>query len=230
MKSFTHFLQVVTLASWVSAVGFAVIGIGVWGLGQSEKNVTISVGGPNGNIISDIALGELPSTGGHTESDADPRVRDFQAPPQMPELVRMRALPEIPELRPRPGSRDSGGEVSPVSPDAATGDQAAGGSTPKPPTSGRGGSNSGEASAARRLAAGTMPPPRYPREARRRGQEGTVVVEFTVDASGHVVSAAAVKPSRWPLLNQEAVRTVQRWKFPPGDVMKRQLPIVFKLR
>ena len=81
-----------------------------------------------------------------------------------------------------------------------------------------------------RLAAGRMPAPTYPAAARRGGQTGTVVVEFTVDTSGRVIAAHASKPSPWPLLNDEAVRTVRRWKFPPGEVMKLQRPIVFQLR
>ena len=81
-----------------------------------------------------------------------------------------------------------------------------------------------------RLAAGNMPSPAYPAEARRLGQSGTLVVEFTVDSTGQVISAYAVSPSPWPLLNQEAVRTVRRWRFPPGGgVMKLQRPIVFQL-
>jgi TonB family protein len=62
------------------------------------------------------------------------------------------------------------------------------------------------------------------------GQTGTLVVEFTVDATGRVISAYAKSPSPWALLNQEAVRTVRGWKFPPGAVMTLQRPIVFQLR
>jgi protein TonB len=80
------------------------------------------------------------------------------------------------------------------------------------------------------MAAGKMPAPRYPMDARRRGEEGTVVVEFTVDASGRVIAAEAKQPSPWASLNREALRAVRSWKFPPGDVMKMQRPIVFKLR
>ena len=81
-----------------------------------------------------------------------------------------------------------------------------------------------------RLAAGSMPSPDYPAEARRLGQTGTLVVEFTVDASGRVLAAWAKSPSLWPLLNQAAVSSVRRWKFPPGPVMQLQRPIVFQLR
>lgn len=75
-----------------------------------------------------------------------------------------------------------------------------------------------------------MPAPAYPSEARRKGQTGTVVVEFTIDTTGRVISAFAKSPSPWPLLNEEAVRTVRRWRFPPGPVTKLQRPIVFQLR
>ncbi|MEI8037882.1 MAG: energy transducer TonB, partial [Verrucomicrobiota bacterium] len=96
-------------------------------------------------------------------------------------------------------------------------------------TDGGGGDSSAQAKAGR-LAAGHMPPPVYPAEARRRGQTGTLLVEFTVDAAGRVIAASAVTPSPWPLLNQEAVSAVRRWTFPPGSVMKLQRPIVFQLR
>jgi protein TonB len=75
-----------------------------------------------------------------------------------------------------------------------------------------------------------MPAPVYPAAARRGGQTGTVLVEFTVDSSGRVISAVAKSPSPWPLLNAEAVRTVRKWRFPPGGIMKLQRPIVFQLR
>ena len=85
-------------------------------------------------------------------------------------------------------------------------------------------------SKAARIAAGSMPAPSYPAEARRKGQTGTVIVEFTVDSSGRVTYANASSPSPWPLLNQEAVRTVLRWRFPPGDFISLERPIVFRLK
>lgn len=74
-----------------------------------------------------------------------------------------------------------------------------------------------------------MPSPAFPAYSRRNNQTGTVVVEFIVDASGNVISAYAKSSSNWPLLDNEAVRTVRRWKFPPGGIMKLERPIVFKL-
>lgn len=75
-----------------------------------------------------------------------------------------------------------------------------------------------------------MPAPAYPFSAKRAGQTGTVVVEFTIGTDGRVISAYAKSASPWPALNEAAVSAVRRWKFPPGGVMKTQRPIVFQLR
>jgi len=62
-----------------------------------------------------------------------------------------------------------------------------------------------------------QPRPDYPEEAQAAGQEGVVVIRFTVDANGRVVSAEVATPSPWPLLNQAALRTVRdQWHFPAG--------------
>jgi TonB family protein len=45
---------------------------------------------------------------------------------------------------------------------------------------------------------------------------GTVLVEFTVDTSGRVISAYAKSESPWPLLNNEAVRTVRAGNSHPA--------------
>lgn len=78
---------------------------------------------------------------------------------------------------------------------------------------------------------GRQPAPRYPREALRSGQEGKVAVRFLVAENGQVTTAEAAKPSPWPLLNEEAVRTVrQRWKFRSGPVRLYEVTIRFELQ
>ncbi len=78
---------------------------------------------------------------------------------------------------------------------------------------------------------GKQPAPRYPVRARNAGQEGTVVVRFTVGENGRVLDATATKPSSWPLLNEEAVRTVRElWRFRPGAVRLCEVAIHFSLR
>ena len=77
---------------------------------------------------------------------------------------------------------------------------------------------------------GDQPKPRYPRQARREGQEGTVTVIFSVGQNGRVMEAALSRPSPWPLLNQEALRVIrERWRFPSGAVRRYEVSIRFEL-
>lgn len=78
---------------------------------------------------------------------------------------------------------------------------------------------------------GKQPAPRYPARARNAGQEGTVVVRFSVGENGRVLAATAATPSPWPLLNDEAVRTVRElWRFRPGGVRLFEVAIHFSLQ
>lgn len=75
-----------------------------------------------------------------------------------------------------------------------------------------------------------LPKPTYPDRARREGQEGTVTVRLTVAEDGHVTAVEAVGPSRWFLLNEEALRAAKRGHFPPGNLRIYDAPIRFVLR
>lgn len=77
-------------------------------------------------------------------------------------------------------------------------------------------------------------PPTYPPEARREGLRGEVVVEFTVDETGRVVDARAVR-STSSVFEAAAVSGVLRWRFEPGrragEVVRFRMmvPVVFNL-
>src|ERR1019366_3312343 len=78
---------------------------------------------------------------------------------------------------------------------------------------------------------GQQPAPEYPREAVLAQQEGVVVVRFVVGKDGRVLSADAVSPSPWPLLNQAAIRAIRdTWQFAPGPVRSYEVSIQFQLR
>lgn len=78
---------------------------------------------------------------------------------------------------------------------------------------------------------GTQQAPEYPRESMRAGQEGTVVVRFSVGDDGRVLAAEASSPSPWTLLNAAAVRVVrERWRFRPGPMRLYEVAIRFELR
>ncbi|HET9868962.1 MAG TPA: energy transducer TonB, partial [bacterium] len=80
------------------------------------------------------------------------------------------------------------------------------------------------------------PPPPYPEEARRLGQQGTVVLEVEVDDQGRARSVRVARSSGYPLLDGSAKGTVQQWRFEPfrlGGVAvpgSLELPIIFNLQ
>lgn len=242
MTSLVHVLNTGTLAAWLSVVGFGTVGVlcPEWGLPIATKSAEERV---TEFVPPEIQLGAgSPEASEPSVKPADPSVAAdpaLEAPeiPPMPEIAVAAPLPEIPEM---PVAVDSSatGEMPPASKPANSPrsgvklsgrvKQPKGGGGPS--SASGGGAVGAGMSDGERLAAGHMPSPVYPAAARSAGQTGTVVVAFTVDGSGRVIAAHALKPSPWPLLNEEAVRTVRRWKFPPGGIMKLQRPIVFQLR
>lgn len=258
MSAILHALNISTLATWLSVGAFGTVGIVVPTVVEIShradkeempfEDLEVSL------WSEDFAANDLPasqetdtgSTGeaAHREPDLPfAEVETLPEPPELPELVEETPLPEVPELP--PPAPKAVAESAPAKPQAAALSQrvtrqrvptSATGGSPQGRegargSAGRGGSNGGTGmSDAKRLAGGRMPPPVYPSEARRKGQTGTVLVEFVVSENGRVVSAHAKRPSPWPLLNNAAVSAVRRWRFPAGTVTKYVRPIIFELR
>lgn len=80
------------------------------------------------------------------------------------------------------------------------------------------------------------PPPRYPRLARRRGLEGTVLLEVLVDRNGRVREVRVQASSGHPILDRAAFKGVRNWRFSPGTIdgqpsdMWIRVPVRFQLR
>jgi periplasmic protein TonB len=243
MTAIFHALNIGTLACWLSVVGFGAVAFFVPGIRgavfshQIEKQPS--------PFSEDFTLGEmLDSVAELTEqaSSAAP-AEVLPAPPELPEISDFIPLPEIPEIatptvQPAPTVVAAAVAAKPLttqprktasnaSAPARSSGGGASGTSGSGSANGKPGSGMSDAS---RLAKGRMLKPTYPAQARRGGQTGTVLVEFTVDASGRVISAFTKSSSGWPLLDAEAVRTVRRWTFPAGGIMKLQRPIVFQLR
>jgi TonB family protein len=76
--------------------------------------------------------------------------------------------------------------------------------------------------------------PVYPRDAMAQAIEGTVMVEFTIDASGRPADLRAIE-SAHPLLTPVALEAVAQWRFeaPTKDGKPRplrvRLPLEFRL-
>ncbi len=59
--------------------------------------------------------------------------------------------------------------------------------------------------------------PVYPRDAARYGTSGFVEVEFTVDATGKVVTVSVVNAKPTRTFESAAVQAVKQWMFAPGE-------------
>lgn len=233
MHSLTHALNIGTLATWMSVAAFGWVGVM---LGRAVHLPP----------VADVAGVELVQTSLEVESvDAADSMSDasdqsasaesieLPAPPEMLPAMQSEALPEVPDMpmaEVKKVSESIKPAAKPASKPAAKPQRSS--AVAGNPSAANNASASGTAtmSNAARLAAGRMPAPRYPSEARNKGQAGTVLIEFTVDPSGRVSSAHIASPCPWSVLNQEALRAVRNWKFPPGSVMTFKKPIVFKLR
>ena len=80
------------------------------------------------------------------------------------------------------------------------------------------------------------PPPVYPREARRAGEEGTVLLTAQVTSAGEVEDVVVKRSSSFGRLDQAALKSVRRWRFKPKQIAgisvssTVDVPITFVLR
>ena len=79
------------------------------------------------------------------------------------------------------------------------------------------------------------PPPAYPQEARRQGQEGVVLLTVDVDRRGYPSMVMIKKGSGYASLDQAALKAVRRWRFAAAQIGDLKIessvvvPIRFKL-
>jgi protein TonB len=80
------------------------------------------------------------------------------------------------------------------------------------------------------------PPPRYPKTARRRGIQGTVVLSVYVDTQGRVANLWVFESSGYRVLDNAALEAVKKWSFEPGRrgetpvAMWVNVPVRFELQ
>ncbi len=79
-------------------------------------------------------------------------------------------------------------------------------------------------------------PPRYPRISRRRGEEGVVVIQVLIDASGIARNVKLYSSSGHSRLDKAAMHSINKWQFVPAIAdgkktsMQVLIPIRFELR
>ena len=80
------------------------------------------------------------------------------------------------------------------------------------------------------------PLPEYPRIARKRGYQGTVVLEVLVDQNGRVGDLRLFTSSGYSILDKKAMASVKGWLFEPGMKGDKKLdmwvrvPVRFELK
>ena len=78
-------------------------------------------------------------------------------------------------------------------------------------------------------------PPKYPKRARKRGYEGTVVLRVLVNRQGRVDDLLIDVSSNHTMLDRAAANSVRKWFFEPGRRGKNKIdmwvkvPVTFKL-
>lgn len=79
-------------------------------------------------------------------------------------------------------------------------------------------------------------PPAYPELARKRGYQGTVVLEVLVKKDGHAGTIRLEESSGYKLLDQAAIHAAKEWLFSPGKEedelveMWVKIPVRFRLK
>jgi periplasmic protein TonB len=73
-----------------------------------------------------------------------------------------------------------------------------------------------------------MPP--YPVEALKNRLQGKVVVDVIVGADGNPTHVKIAKSSGHKILDDAAITTVAKWRFPPGKSRTESCPFTFGLK
>ena len=80
------------------------------------------------------------------------------------------------------------------------------------------------------------PPPRYPRAARKRNYQGTVMLDVRVTVDGSAVEVRIARSSGYAILDRSASKSVKGWRFSPalraGQPIEMwvQVPVRFELQ
>ena len=159
---------------------------------------------------------------------------------------RTAAVPPMPARKPAPThAHTSPSATAELAQLAARSDAASLNASLTEGAAGSRGQSAGEAEGKQGAGAGSAPsfsgqglsnaPPRYPRMARRQGQEGRVVVRVRVSAEGRAANVTVRRSSGYPLLDSAAVEAIETWRFIPasfGGIAVSGLvdvPVSFKL-
>jgi protein TonB len=223
-------LRLGAMAPWL-VVSLTVHAIGVALIGQTRPGLE-----RREPLLFPLRLIGKPGGGGSQENTSAPAAVSPVAavpatPParaEQPARAR-RSKPQKTATRPRPKPPQPERAMARARPEAPEGDGGGGGSDAKSvdgfgPGSGGGlGGGEGQGGGGP-VAYARNPSPPYPLVARRRGEEGVVLLDVLVGADGSASEVTVRRSSGHPLLDTAARETVERrWRFQPA--VERGIPV-----
>ncbi|MET1161841.1 MAG: TonB family protein [Pseudoxanthomonas sp.] len=182
-------LRIAGIAFGIGLVLFLI----VWWMGRDHAFYKVEPTAP-GKPLSELEALPEPLAGGDSASDM-PSAGTGNSQSERPQLVEETAPPPLPDPVDEtmlPANPEAGITPSPAAVPMAPGEQ------PVPLN-------------------GQTPPPRYPSEALRRGESGTVLVRVEVDATGAPAGVALVQRSGSRDLDRAAMEAVRKWRFMPAQ-------------
>jgi protein TonB len=248
MSSLLHALNIGTLATWLTVAGASTVAYVVH---VTDRLPALNEGTDEAAelFITPQAMGSAPPAealeapaeeAAAEEVVAEPEtLPELPELPELPDLAEIEPLPDVPDM-PAPASARTESPPKPTTPPSAGRPKSSSATAGRKPSSGESGRGSGQGSGTARGSGSSevgsdrwvglrKSKPNYPSSARRQGQEGTVIVQFTVDERGYVVDAKIIRGSPHSVLNDEALRTVRRFRAKPGVRATTSQPIIFQL-
>ena len=169
---------------------------------------------------------ELPVPPEEQPQEPQPEPEPVEPPPiedavPLPVEVKPEPTPQKKTAPPRPSSRALAAESG------------------KPPSSAQR-ATGGEGASAGQVSGNQVsylfnPRPAYPRESRKAGEQGTVLLNVQLDERGQILNASIQNGSGYPRLDAAALESVRKWRFRParqgGKTIQSQalIPIRFSL-
>jgi protein TonB len=208
------------------------------------------VGAGAGSFSVELVEGPPGSGEAVREVSESPPLHDQAVPEAASPDNEAELLPADQMISPNPSATPSptpSSRTSPEPDEVATNPMAGGGDSSQLPGNMSGGSAPGEISTTSGTGGGAggatwgdprygnNPPPVYPFEARRTGQQGTVMLSVRLNAQGTVETLAVKESSGHVLLDQAAFRAIRRWHFKPATVAgiavssQAEIPVSFRL-
>lgn len=180
------------IAGYAFGVGLLLFVI-VWWVGRDQSFYKVAPTAP-GKPLSELDALPEPLAGGDSASDMPSAGADTDTS-ERPQLVETPPPPALPTPIDEADPLVDGDATLPIPPAAVA---MAPGEQPVP-------------------LSGQSPPPRYPTEALRRGESGTVLVRVEVDANGMPGGVALVQRSGSRDLDRAAMEAVRKWRFMPAQ-------------